>query len=56
MRNETLCEEITVTLTVIRKAQVECRKLIAILNEGWNITKLGVKVEDVGSLRVRGNC
>lgn len=43
MRNETLWEEMTVTLTVIRNAQ--CRKLIAILNEGRNVTKLGAEVE-----------
>lgn len=55
MRNEALWEEMTVTLTVIRKAQTECRKLIAILNEGRNVTKLGFEVEDEGGLHVRGN-
>jgi len=45
----------TVTLTVIRKAQIECRKLTAIFNEGQNVTKLGVEVGDEGGLRVRGN-
>lgn len=49
-------EEMTVTFTVIRKAQIQCRKLIAILNERRNVTKLGVEVEDEGGLRVRGNC
>jgi len=55
VRNETLWEEMTVTLTVIRKAQTECRNLIAKLNEGRNVTKLGVEVEDEEGLRVRGN-
>lgn len=54
MRNETFCEEITVTLAVIRKIQIECRKLTAILNEGRNVTKLGVEVGYEGGLRVRG--
>jgi hypothetical protein len=55
VRNETLWEEITVTLKVIIEAQIKCWKLIAILNEGRNVTKLGDEVEDKGRLCVRGN-
>lgn len=55
MRDETFCEEITVTLAVIRKTQVDCRKLTAILSEGRNVTKLGVELGDEGGLRVMGN-
>jgi len=40
---------------VIRKAQTECRKIIAILNEGRNVTKLGIELGDEGGLCVRGN-
>jgi hypothetical protein len=42
-------------LKVVRKAQKECRKLIAILNEGRDVTKGGVEFGYKGGLRVRGS-
>jgi len=38
-----------------KKGTNTVRKLTAILNEGQNVTKLGVEVGDEGGLRVRGN-